>query len=115
MLRRDGVGFPNLAYLFANLNAPRSDILYLDAEYIWERNPGIAKSHSIFQPLRWILNAGLPLLIVSGGAGCAQSYFQSHITSTAKAWTRLDFNNDPDRFQFVVVSDRTWGVQPGAY
>jgi len=68
-----------------------------------------------FKPLRWILIVGLAGFVVIGGAGCARSHFQQHITSTAKPWTRLDFNNDPDRFQFVVVSDRTGGVRPGVF
>jgi hypothetical protein len=67
------------------------------------------------KPLRWILDIGLAWFIVIGGAGCARSHFLSHISSTAKPWTRLDFNDDPDRFQFVVVSDRTGGVRPGVF
>ena len=67
------------------------------------------------KPLRSFLHVGLAGCIVIGGAGCARSHFQSPITSTAKPWTRLDFNNDPDRFQFVVVSDRTGGVRPGVF
>lgn len=49
------------------------------------------------------------------GAGCARPLFEQHITSAAKPWTRLDFNHDPERFQFVVVSDRTGGVRPGVF
>jgi hypothetical protein len=30
-------------------------------------------------------------------------------------WTRLNLNNDPDEFQFVVVSDRTGGHRPGVF
>lgn len=33
----------------------------------------------------------------------------------AHAWTHLDFANDPDDFQFVVVTDRTGGHRPGVF
>jgi hypothetical protein len=48
-------------------------------------------------------------------AGCARSPFQHQVTSTDKPWTRLNFNNDPANFQFIVVSDRTGGVRPGVF
>ncbi len=67
------------------------------------------------KPLRKILNVGLASFIVLSFAGCARSHFPSHNTSTAKPWTRLNFNDDPAHFQFVVVSDRTGGVRPGVF
>lgn len=30
-------------------------------------------------------------------------------------WTHLDMNNDPDNFQFAIVSDRTGGHRPGVF
>ena len=33
----------------------------------------------------------------------------------ARAWTHLDFANDPENFQFVVISDRTGGHRPGVF
>jgi len=30
-------------------------------------------------------------------------------------WTHLEMNNDPDRFQFAIVSDRTGGHRPGIF
>src|SRR5690606_33112190 len=30
-------------------------------------------------------------------------------------WTSLDLNNNPDHFQFVIVSDRTGGRRPGIF
>jgi hypothetical protein len=68
-----------------------------------------------FKPFRWILNIGLAWIIVFGGAGCARSHFQSPVASPAKPWTRLNFNDDPAHFQFVVMSDRTGGVRPGVF
>ena len=67
------------------------------------------------KPLHRNLSGWLALLLVIVSAGCARPPFQQQITSTAKPWTRLNFHNDADRFQFVVVSDRTGGVRPGVF
>ena len=48
-------------------------------------------------------------------AGCARPSVQTQVHSTANPWTRLNLNNNPDRFHFVVVSDRTGGVRPGVF
>jgi len=40
---------------------------------------------------------------------------RQQVDSAAKPWTRLNFNNDSEHFQFVVVSDRTGGVRPGVF
>lgn len=57
----------------------------------------------------------LVLFFLTFSAGCARSPFEHQITSANKPWTRLNFNNDPENFQFVVVSDRTGGVRPGVF
>jgi hypothetical protein len=57
----------------------------------------------------------LALLLMIAGAGCARTPFKHQITSADKPWTRLNFNTDPENFQFVVVSDRTGGVRPGVF
>ena len=41
--------------------------------------------------------------------------FESDITSGPTPWTNLDFYDDPDDFQFVIVSDRTGGLRPGVF
>ncbi len=33
----------------------------------------------------------------------------------ARPWTHLDFANDPDNFQFAVITDRTGGARPGVF
>lgn len=33
----------------------------------------------------------------------------------ARPWTHLDFANDPDNFQFTIVTDRTGGHRPGVF
>lgn len=62
---------------------------------------------------RWTRLLGL--FVVMAVAGCARSPFQHQVTSADKPWTRLNFNNDPANFQFIVVSDRTGGVRPGVF
>ena len=44
-----------------------------------------------------------------------QPVFQSDVTSDAKPWTHLNFKNDPEAFQFAVVTDRTGGNRPGVF
>ncbi|MCL4785856.1 MAG: metallophosphoesterase [Verrucomicrobia bacterium] len=65
--------------------------------------------------LRWRWSRLLGLFVVMAVAGCARSPFQHQVTSADKPWTRLNFNNDPANFQFIVVSDRTGGVRPGVF
>lgn len=38
-----------------------------------------------------------------------------HIDPETNPWTNLDLNNDPDNFQFAIVSDRTGGHRPGVF
>ncbi len=37
------------------------------------------------------------------------------IVQEINPWTQLDFNNDPDHFQFAIVTDRTGGYRPGVF
>ena len=45
----------------------------------------------------------------------AAEHFHSDVTTEAKPWTHLEFQNDPDNFQFAVVSDRTGGPRDGVF
>jgi hypothetical protein len=36
-----------------------------------------------------------------------------HIDEDSKPYTHLNFKNDPDEFQFVIVSDNAGGARPG--
>ncbi|MDZ4858397.1 MAG: metallophosphoesterase [Candidatus Hydrogenedentes bacterium] len=48
--------------------------------------------------------------------GCAHTHHVHHDVKTAeKPWTSLDLNNDPNKFHFVIVSDRTGGARPGIF
>ncbi len=42
-------------------------------------------------------------------------HFQSDVSSEVKPWTHLDFYNDPENFQFALISDRSGGVRPGVF
>ncbi|MBK7871528.1 MAG: metallophosphoesterase [Saprospiraceae bacterium] len=37
------------------------------------------------------------------------------IPSANKPWSKLPLNNDPDKFQFAIVTDRTGGHRPGVF
>lgn len=41
--------------------------------------------------------------------------FEADVTTDAKPWTHLEFENDPDNFQFAVVSDRTGSPRAGVF
>lgn len=42
----------------------------------------------------------------------AQDIFKSAIDTKEKPWTNLDFYNNPDNFQFAIVTDRNGGNRP---
>ncbi len=49
-------------------------------------------------------------------AGCRHApVFSSDVTTAAKPWTHLHFRNDPEAFQFAIVTDRTGGHRPGIF
>jgi len=53
-------------------------------------------------------------------AGCNLSaqnptFFESEIETHQKPWTHLKFYNDPDNFQFAIVTDRNGGNRPGIF
>ncbi len=41
--------------------------------------------------------------------------FKTDVDTNLKPWTNLDFYNDPDNFQFAIVSDRQGGMRPGIF
>ncbi len=42
-------------------------------------------------------------------------FFKSDIETDQKPWTHLNFYNDPDNFQFAIVTDRNGGNRPGIF
>ncbi|MDB4584541.1 PA14 domain-containing protein [Draconibacterium sp.] len=45
----------------------------------------------------------------------SSTVFNSDVETNKKPWTNLDFQNDPNNFQFVIMSDRTGGNRPGIF
>ena len=43
------------------------------------------------------------------------SFFKSEVETDLKPWTHLNFYNDPDNFQFAIVTDRNGGNRPGIF
>lgn len=60
--------------------------------------------------LFWALLAACSLL-----AHDPTEEFVADVTTEAKPWTHLDFQNDPDNFQFAVVTDRTGSPRKGVF
>jgi hypothetical protein len=56
------------------------------------------------------------LLFLSLSGFCQnQDDLKIEVLKGAKPWTSLKLNNDSDRFQFAVVTDRTGGLRPGVF
>lgn len=45
----------------------------------------------------------------------ADKDFSSTTSTEAKPWTDREFRNDPNHFQFAIVTDRTGGMRPGVF
>ena len=43
------------------------------------------------------------------------SDFSHSVKTQQKPWTKRPFRNDPDDFQFAIVTDRTGGMRPGVF
>lgn len=41
--------------------------------------------------------------------------FSHSVTTPKKPWTNREFRNDPNDFQFAIVTDRTGGLRPGVF
>jgi 3',5'-cyclic AMP phosphodiesterase CpdA len=41
--------------------------------------------------------------------------FSHSVGTTKKPWTKRAFRNDPNNFQFAIVTDRTGGLRPGVF
>ena len=40
---------------------------------------------------------------------------QFHIDEKAKPYTHLNFKNDPNEFQFAIITDNSGGARPGVF
>lgn len=57
------------------------------------------------------------ILCLCGWAAVAQQNDLKlpQMSGTGKPWSKLPLNNNPDKFQFAIVSDRTGGHRPGVF
>jgi len=55
------------------------------------------------------------VLIVFAGCGGARPALKIQVSEQANPWTGLKLYNNPDNFQFAIVSDRTGGHRPGVF
>ena len=57
------------------------------------------------------------ILVISAfsNSWAQQGYFKTDVDTERKPWTNLDFYNDPNNFQFALVSDNTGGSRPGVF
>ena len=59
-----------------------------------------------------LLSLVIPVQLLQGQG---EEPFQSDILVGPTPWTNLDFYNNPQHFQFAIVSDRTGGLRPGVF
>jgi len=57
------------------------------------------------------------LILIIANPAIAQDipFFKSDVETIRKPWTNLNFYNDPDNFQFAIISDRAGGIRPGIF
>ncbi|MHC4214469.1 MAG: metallophosphoesterase family protein [Planctomycetota bacterium] len=60
-------------------------------------------------------NLTLLLLLTLTGCTVTDSNLKPKTPEKINPWTHLNFNNDPNNFQFAIVSDRTGGNRPGVF
>ena len=60
-------------------------------------------------------NLILLLLLALTGCTVTDSNLKSQTPEKINPWTHLNFNNDPNNFQFAIVSDRTGNNRPGVF
>lgn len=63
----------------------------------------------------FVLTLGLIVAASAFGQGSVVGGVEVDVPTEAKPWTSLDFHNDPDHFQFAVVTDNAGGPRPGIF
>ena len=62
---------------------------------------------------------GVPFVVVGMAAAlpllAQDARFVAEVDTDATPWTHLDFHDEPDNFQFAIVTDRTGGHRPGVF
>ena len=82
----------------------------------------VARMHGKYFGKLWLCGpvGSVALALAILWNGCAAPRPKSantrvQVDSAQKPWTSLKFNDNPDNFQFVIVSDRTGGARPGIF
>ena len=57
----------------------------------------------------------LPLTLLSETGPESDENFSHSVSTPRKPWTKRKFRNDPNDFQFAIVTDRTGGLRPGVF
>lgn len=57
----------------------------------------------------------LPLALHADPGPENDENFSSSVTTPQKPWSKRNFQNDPNDFQFMIVTDRTGGMRPGVF
>lgn len=65
--------------------------------------------------LRILTTLGWLLLLAPVASAQTNIAFAIDSSDTVNPWNHLRFHNDPDNFQFAVVTDRTGGMRPGVF
>ncbi|MFH1742757.1 MAG: metallophosphoesterase [bacterium] len=65
--------------------------------------------------IRFVILIAVFLLPVAGICQQPSDKINVRIHPQANPWTGLDLNNDPETFQFAIMSDRTGGMRPGVF
>jgi len=67
---------------------------------------------------RFCWTLGAVLLVVTSLTGFSQLSYADEVfrgDERAKPYTHLNFQNNPNNFQFAVIGDRTGGGRPGVF
>lgn len=66
--------------------------------------------------MKWLYGAFSLLFFLHGTIVSSQeNIFDAPVETAQKPWTNRSFDNDPDNFQFAIVTDRTGGHRPGVF
>lgn len=60
-------------------------------------------------------NIAILLFCIFWGSYVHAQVFKSDANLNQKPWTNLNFKNDPNNFQFIILSDRNGGSRPGVF
>ena len=66
-------------------------------------------------PLLFLILIAFPRIFSGQSTSGDDADFSHSLTTPQKPWTKKAFRNDPNNFQFAIVTDRTGGMRPGVF